>query len=319
MKPRLPILNLHEAIKPRGVPGARTLFESASTRPILRSGPFRDRSEIWTIDPAVAPSDGIALQIANEIQLLRVRPRLVMIGSMVELFHPEPFSASDTNEILRVLDEHGIASWLITRGPIDVSTIDVLAGLRERPRITIGLATIDGPLSQMLEPWAATPAERIEFIAELKSEGLAVEVALDPLLPNLTDSRDKIQPLLEILATLKVERVTVGYLVLRHGVRDRVQEILDASGLATVVLGAYGDGPMLREGRELSQFLSKQKRQRGYAAIMAWASELGIEVRLGTLSNPDFRADPHVQTPHHIQSLQETFRRGTLFNKSRSA
>jgi DNA repair photolyase len=170
------------------------------------------------------------------------------------------------------------------------------------------LPALDGEMLRALEPHSAKPADRLETIADLKARGVPVIAAVEPLLPGLTDTRDRLKGLLHRLADAGVEQITAGYLVLRPGVRERLQEAMQPAGWPEVVLGAYMDGPMLRDGRRMSQFLHKSKRQRGYATLMALAAEVGIAVRLDGLSNPDFRPPRRPESAHHLRSLQQSFR-----------
>ena len=84
--------------------------------------------------------------------------------------------------------------------------------------------------------------------------------------------------------------MTAGYLVLRPGVKEHLRAALEPAGWSELVPAPYADGPTLRDGANPpAQFLSKAKRQRGYAALMALATEFDITTRLSSLANPDFR------------------------------
>jgi len=105
--------------------------------------------------------------------------------------------------------------------------------------------------------------------------------------------------------------VTAGYLVLRPGVKEQMQQALEPAGWSELVLSAYVDAPMLRDGHQPpAQYLSKVKRQRGYANLIALAGGLGLNVQLNGLSNPDFRPprQPSPAALAQMRSMLETVR-----------
>jgi hypothetical protein len=77
---------------------------------------------------------------------------------------------------------------------------------------------------------------------------------------------------------------------LRPGIRENLAGVLREQGLEEIVLGAFEGGPFLKSGRIAgAQYLPKNRRQRGYAALMALGSEHGITVRISAMTNPDFQ------------------------------
>jgi hypothetical protein len=120
--------------------------------------------------------------------------------------------------------------------------------------------------------------------------GIAVQVALEPLVPGLTDTRDNLATLLEGLARAGVRRVTAGYMFLRQRIRQNLEAALAPHGWDRPVLDAFVNGPVLETGLVASaRYLPKARRQRGYATLMALAADLGMTVSVSSLTNPDFR------------------------------
>ena len=67
---------------------------------------------------------------------------------------------------------------------------------------------------------------------------MPVQIALDPLVPGLTDTRVSLQPLLEALAALGVRQVSASYLVLKPDTREALLRALEPHvGFYTGVLG----------------------------------------------------------------------------------
>jgi DNA repair photolyase len=299
---------------------------------VLRRGAYPDRPEILSVellrgcthrcafcasqprgdDPAHAAIDlydGLASRLAVELAARTPRPDAVIVGPSTDPFQPIPEVISETLAIVRVLAHHRIDAWLTTRGSIPPEAIDELAEHRSRVRVTVALATADPAVQKAIESGAASFDDRLHLITQLRFNEIPVEVSIDPLLPNVTDSKDQLQTLLEQLAERDVTRISTSYLVLRPGVREQIERECSEQSWLEPLLAAYDDGPMLRDGHQVSQFLHKSKRQRGYALLMSLAANFGIAVRLNSLDNPDFQpAHPLARSSPLAVSLQQRFR-----------
>src|SRR5439155_19168696 len=115
-------------------------------------------------------------------------------------------------------------------------------------KVTVGLMTLDRDLQRRLEPLCASPRLRLREIAQLRTRGIAVQVALEPLIPGLTDTRDCLVPILESLAGLGIRRVKTSYLFLRSAIADNLIQALEPLGWSQPVLDAFSGGPLLSAG-----------------------------------------------------------------------
>jgi DNA repair photolyase len=259
-------------------------------------------------DQSVFLYDGLVERLSVELTARKEKPRIVLVGPSTDPFQPLAEIQRETLAIVRVLSRHRIITWLSTRGSIESSVLDGLADHREMIRVTVALTSLDPQIQKALEPAASPAAERLHLITELKALKIPVEVNLEPLLPNVTDSRDSLQAILESLADRDVTSVSAGYLVLRPGLREQMQRELASCPWLEPMLSAYEDAPLMRDGHQLSQFLHKSKRQRGYAMLMSLAANLGIDVRLNGLTNPDFHSPPAAASGLGTKSLRQAFR-----------
>jgi len=225
------------------------------------------------------------------------RPRAVFLSPATDPFPPLAEIQAETARVVEVLAKHDVEAWLMTRGYIRPSALDVLAAHHEHVRVTIALTTLDRNLQRILEPLTAPPQLRLRQIGDLHRLGVPVQVALDPLVPGLTDTRENLASALEALAGAGIRHVTAGYMFLRPGIRANLIRALEPHGWEQMVLHAYTGGPFLTgDGVAAAQYLPKARRQRGYAAMMALAAGLGISVSVSGTSNPDFTT-PRRPTP----------------------
>ncbi len=197
---------------------------------------------------------------------------------------------AEASRVIQVLMDHGVDTWLMTRGYIRPAALRTLAKCRDRLRVTIPLTTMDRSLQRMLEPWSAPPRLRLRQIDRLHRLGIKVQVSLEPLVPGLTDTKTNLAGVLEALAAVGVQHVQASYMFLRPGMQESLRQKLEPYGRSEVVLDAFAGGPLLQAGTvRTARYLPKKLRQRGYAALMAQAAELGMTISVNGAANPDFR------------------------------
>ena len=283
-------------------------------KPVLRDSSLGHLAGICTIqvtdgslryDGICEVSDGIvglhfntAVHLRAELSKRSSLPRAVCVCPGAEPFPPQSEIQAEVVRTVEVLAQRGIDAWLATRGYIRPFALASLTACREHIKLTVGLTTIDRRLQRTLEPLAASPRLRLRQIARLRDLGMTVQVALEPLVPGMTDTRANLVALLETLAGIGVRQITAGYLFLRPVQWDRIRRIWEPTGLAEYLLPAFEHGPVLAGRATLpARFLPKSQRQRGYAALMALAAEFGITVRLSRAANPDFQPPDKQPSP----------------------
>jgi DNA repair photolyase len=229
-----------------------------------------------------------AAQLASELEALPERPPAVHVSPGSDPFPPLGAFQAETGRVVEVLAERGVDAWLETRGYIRPSVLSRLAKQRERVKIVVGLTTLDRDIQRITEPMAAPPRLRLRQVRRLRELGLSVRVAVEPLIPGVTDTRARLAALLDALAAIGVRRLTAGYLSLRPGLEESFAAALAERGISSDVLAAYRDGPVHSAGAGLARYLPKTRRQQGYAALMSLAAGYGITVGVSAGCNPDF-------------------------------
>jgi DNA repair photolyase len=254
--------------------------------------PARVGSDGRVHDPIRLVAD-VADRLTEELLDLPRRPRAVLVSPSTDPFPPLADIQAATSQVVEVLARHGIEAWLMTRGFIRPSALDVLRVHANRVKVTVSLTTLDRALQRALEPLTAPPRLRLKTIQALRAAGVACNAALEPLIPGVTDTRENLMPVLEALAIAGIRQVSVGYLVLTRRNERHLQQALRPMGLDSMVWDEYAHGPMLRsEGGPSGRYLPRSRRQHGYAVLMAMAAGLGMRISVNALTNPDFIAEP---------------------------
>ena len=119
----------------------------------------------------------------------------VAIGTVTDPYQPLEGRYRLTRGILEALRDYDTPAGIITRSPLVIRDIDILAQLASIAgvTVTISIATLDAQLAREIEPTVAPPHQRLRAVAKLAQAGIRVNVALAPILPHITDSPENIE------------------------------------------------------------------------------------------------------------------------------
>jgi len=185
------------------------------------------------------PSDdryGTSVRVkVNVVEVLRAELRrrswqreTVAIGAATDPYQPAEGRYRLTRGCIRALAGARTPLDLITRGPLIVRDVDVLASASRRAevRVSVSIATLDRTLSARLEPGVAPPGQRLRAIRTLTDAGIAAGVALAPVLPGLTDAPRDLAAVLNAAREAGATHAWSNVLNLRPGTREHFLAVL---------------------------------------------------------------------------------------------
>jgi len=119
----------------------------------------------------------------------------VAIGTVTDPYQPLEGRYRLTRGILEALRDYDTPASLITRSPLVIRDIDVLAQLARvaGASVSVSIATLDERIARQIEPTVAPPKKRLQAVARLAQAGIKVHVALAPILPHITDSEEHVE------------------------------------------------------------------------------------------------------------------------------
>jgi DNA repair photolyase len=119
----------------------------------------------------------------------------VAIGTVTDPYQPLEGRYRVTRGILEALRDYQSPASLITRSPLVVRDIDLLQGLARTASVSvsISIATFDERVAREIEPTVAPPRQRLRAVRMLADAGIHVNVALAPVLPQITDTPESIE------------------------------------------------------------------------------------------------------------------------------
>jgi len=118
------------------------------------------------------------------------------------------FISTKTNLVLRDID-------LLKQ--IDETAIlpaDLRNTLRRGVILSTSISSMEPEISNMLEPGAAPPIERLDTLNKLKQYGFLVGVNAIPILPFISDTKEQLERIISVAKKFGAEYVLVGGLTL---------------------------------------------------------------------------------------------------------
>src|SRR5438067_6113446 len=185
------------------------------------------------------PSDeryGTSIRVkTNVAEVLRrelARPswerEVVAIGAATDPYQPAEGRYRLTRACLEVLGEASNPLQIITRGPMIVRDIDVLARAAARASVgvTFSVPTLDREIWQRTEPGTAPPHQRLRALKELVAAGIKASVGMAPILPGLSDKPELLAEVVRAAREAGATGVWANLLNLRPGTREHFLENL---------------------------------------------------------------------------------------------
>ena len=152
----------------------------------------------------------------------------VAIGAATDPYQPAEGRYRLTRSCLEVLGEAHTPFGIITRGPLIVRDVDVLAEAARRAdvSITFSVPTLDETVWKRTEPSTAHPRQRLRALKTLVDAGIRASVGMAPILPGLSDRPDLLEQVVREAREAGACGVWANLLNLRPGTREHFLEAL---------------------------------------------------------------------------------------------
>src|SRR5437660_6268576 len=170
----------------------------------------------------------VAAVLRGELSRRSWRKESVVIGAATDPYQPAEGRYRLSRQCLEVLCDFSNPAAMITRGPMIVRDIDVLAGLARRAElhITFSIPTLDDDVWRKTEPGTTHPRQRLRAIEKLVAAGIDVGVGMAPILPGLSDRPEQIEAVVKAARAAGATGLWAGMLHLKDGTRDHFMDVL---------------------------------------------------------------------------------------------
>jgi DNA repair photolyase len=152
----------------------------------------------------------------------------VTIGAATDPYQPAEGRYRLTRACLEALAEAGNPFSIITRGPMIVRDIDVLAEAARRASVsvTFSVPTLDEEVWRRTEPSTAHPRQRLKAVSMLVEAGIKAGVGMAPILPGISDRPEQLREVVKAAREAGATGVWMNLLFLRPGTREHFLEHL---------------------------------------------------------------------------------------------
>ena len=135
----------------------------------------------------------VKTNIAEVLRLQLAKPtwarETVAIGAATDPYQPAEGRYRLTRACVEALGDAHNPFNIITRGPLIVRDVDVLAEAARRAdvAVTFSVPTLDDDIWRRTEPGTAHPRQRLRALKTLVDAGIRANVGMAPILPGLSD------------------------------------------------------------------------------------------------------------------------------------
>jgi DNA repair photolyase len=146
----------------------------------------------------------------------------IAIGAATDPYQPAEGRFRLTRACLEVLRDHAEPFSIITRGPLIVRDVDLLAeaAARAEVSVTFSVPTVDDDVWRTTEPGTAPPRQRLRALRELVDAGVRASVGMAPLLPGLSDHPSSIERVVAAAREAGACGIWANLLYLRPGTKE---------------------------------------------------------------------------------------------------
>jgi DNA repair photolyase len=152
----------------------------------------------------------------------------IAIGAATDPYQPCEGRYRLTRACLEALTRAANPFALITRGPMVIRDIDVLARAAARADVgvTFSVPTLDEDVWRRTEPGTAPPRQRLRALSRLVEAGIKASVGMAPILPGISDRPEQLAEVVRAAREAGATSLWANLLYLRPGTREHFLEQL---------------------------------------------------------------------------------------------
>jgi len=170
----------------------------------------------------------VADVLRRELTRRSWKGELVAIGAATDPYQPAEGRYRLTRGCLQVLAEAHNPFTIITRGPMIVRDVEVLAEAARHAAVsvTFSVPTLDLNVWRLTEPNTPPPRQRLRALRVLRDAGIDAGVGMAPILPGLSDKPELLADVVKAARDAGATSIWTNVLYLRPGTREHFLEHL---------------------------------------------------------------------------------------------
>ncbi len=153
----------------------------------------------------------------------------VAIGAATDPYQPAEGRYRLTRACIEALADAANPFAIITRGPLIVRDLDVLAAAARVAdvSVTFSIPTLDEEVWRRTEPGTAPPRQRMRALKRLVDAGIRTGVGMAPILPGLTDRPELLAEVVRAARAAGATGIWSNLLYLKPGTREHFLDALE--------------------------------------------------------------------------------------------
>jgi DNA repair photolyase len=177
---------------------------------------------------SIRVKENVAEVLRRELARRSWRHEEVALGTATDPYQPAEGRFRLTRACLGELVASGTPFSIVTRGPLVVRDVDVLAAASREVTVSVylSLPTLDERVWRTTEPGTAPPESRLRAVRVLADAGIDVGVGLAPILPGLSDGEEQLTAVVRAAREAGARTIWASAVHLRPGVREHFLEAL---------------------------------------------------------------------------------------------
>jgi DNA repair photolyase len=152
----------------------------------------------------------------------------IAIGAATDPYQPAEGRYRLTRACIEALAAAANPFSVITRGPLIVRDVDVLAEASKRAEVSVSFSvpTLDEHVWRTTEPGTSPPRQRLRALRTLVDAGVRASVGMAPILPGLSDRPEQMAEVVRAARDAGACGIWANVLYLRPGTREHFLECL---------------------------------------------------------------------------------------------
>ena len=124
-----------------------------------------------------------------------------------------------TRKALELLRNHKFPVHMLTKATLIERDLDLIKAIHEKNGaiVNFSFSSVDDKLSGIFEPGVPPPSERLKTIEKFKAEGIPCGMFLMPVIPFITDTKDRMEETIKTAAEIGVDFIIFGGMTLKDG------------------------------------------------------------------------------------------------------
>jgi DNA repair photolyase len=171
----------------------------------------------------------VAEVLRRELARPSWEPDAVAVGAATDPYQPAEGRYRLTRACIEAFAEAANPFSIITRGPLIVRDVDVLAEAARRARVsvTFSVPTLNEEIWRLTEPGTSPPRQRLRALSRLVDAGVSASVGMAPILPGLSDRPELLEEVVREARAAGATGIWANLLYLRPGTREHFLAALD--------------------------------------------------------------------------------------------